>query len=52
MRGRITSEMAPSGKHWPSRIYTRTRTGREQLETETEAGEPFALAVRRVLKTT
>jgi DNA-binding PadR family transcriptional regulator len=52
MRGHITSEMAPSENNRRARIYTLTRAGRQQLETETEAWEQFALSMRRVLKTT
>jgi transcriptional regulator len=52
MRGHITSEMASSENNRRARIYTLTRAGRQQLETETEAWEQFALSMRRVLKTT
>jgi transcriptional regulator len=52
MRGHITSEMAPSENNRRARIYTLTDVGRQQLETETETWEQFALSMRRVLRTT
>ena len=35
-----------------NRVATLTEAGREQLETETETWEQFALSMRRVLRTT
>ena len=52
MRGHIRSEMAPSENNRRARIYTLTDAGRQQLETETETWEQFALSMRRVLRTT
>jgi transcriptional regulator len=52
MRGHITSEMAPSENNRRARIYTLTRAGREQLETETQTWQQFTLSMRRILRTT
>jgi transcriptional regulator len=51
MRGHITSEMAPSENNRRARIYTLTEAGKQQLETETQTWEQFALSMRRVLRT-
>jgi PadR family transcriptional regulator PadR len=50
-RGHITSQMAPSENNRRARIYTLTKAGREQLATETETWQQFALSMRRVLRT-
>lgn len=50
MRGHITSEMAPSENKRRARVYTLTEAGRQQLKTETESWEQFALSMRRVLR--
>ncbi len=52
MRGHISSEMAPSENNRRARIYTLTEAGRQQLETETESWDQFALSMRRVLRST
>jgi transcriptional regulator len=52
MRGHLTSEMAPSENNRRARIYTLTEAGCQQLATETEAWDQFALSMRRVLRTT
>jgi transcriptional regulator len=52
LRAHITSQMAPSENNRRARIYTLTKAGRRQLETETETWEQFAAAMRRVLRTT
>ncbi len=52
MRGHIRSEMASSENNRRARIYTLTEDGRQQLETETETCEHFALSMRRVLRST
>jgi DNA-binding MarR family transcriptional regulator len=44
--------MAPSENNRRARIYTLTKAGRRQLETETETWEQFAASMRRVLRTT
>jgi PadR family transcriptional regulator len=52
MRGHVKSEMAPSENNRRARIYTITKAGLQQLETETETWEQFVLSMRRVLRTT
>ncbi len=52
LRGYITSEMAPSENNRRARVYTITEAGREQLATETDSWEQFALSMRRILRRT
>jgi transcriptional regulator len=52
LRGLIVSEMAPSENNRRARIYTLTKTGRQQLLAETETWEQFALSIARVLRST
>ncbi len=52
LRGHITSQMAPPENNRRARVYTLTAAGRQQLESETETWEQFALLIKRVLRTT
>lgn len=50
LKGYVVSEMAPSENNRRARIYSLTKAGRRQLETEAEAWEEFTLSMRRVLR--
>jgi len=52
LKGYVVSEMAPSENNRKARIYTLTKAGRRQLETEAEAWAQFSLSMRRVLRST
>ena len=50
MRGHIDSTIAPSENNRRAPIYTISEAGREQLRTEMQTWEQFALSMRRVLR--
>ena len=50
-KGWIDSEWGQSENNRRAKYYQLTRTGREQLETETEGWARMVLAIKRVLQT-